>query len=100
MAHKITWAVTPPVNRPDQEPRHPNPIRRFREELRLDRPAFAKLCEVSTSTVRAWERVDPTVCMPRPVSGLKLIKLAKRNKYPLTFNEMRRFVDERHVEEA
>jgi transcriptional regulator with XRE-family HTH domain len=94
MAHKITWAVTPPVRRPDAAERHPNPIRRFREELRLERLKFGGLLNVGVSTLRAWERVDDTVCMPRGDALMAIIHLAKRNKYPITFNEMRRFVDE------
>jgi hypothetical protein len=50
------------------------------------------------ATLRGWERTGHDVAMPRPKSGLVLIEIAKRNNYPLTFNEMREYVDEKHLE--
>lgn len=74
---------------PDQRPPHPNPIRRFRQALRLTREQFAELLDVSHETLRVWEKLSPSV--PRPDRMKKLLAVAERNHYPLTAQEIRKF---------
>lgn len=74
---------------PDQKPPHPNPVRRFRECLRMTREEFAELLGVSHETLRVWEKRVPSI--PRPPAMDKLIAVAERNSYPLTAQEIKRF---------
>lgn len=83
-----------PMNRPDKKPLHPNPIRRFREELHLTRQEFAALLDVSLDTEKLWEKTVRPV-MPRSQSALKLIDLARRNSYPLLLEEIWDYVEKR-----
>ena len=78
-----------PDNMPDQRPPHPNPVRRFREALRLTREQFAELLDVSHETLRVWEKREPSI--PRPSAMQRLIACAERNNYPLTADEVRRY---------
>lgn len=75
------------ASRPDAEPRHPNPVRRFREELRLTRDEFALLMAVPKDTLRAWER-DVNAVVPSGSRTTRLIELARRNYYPLMLKEL------------
>lgn len=74
---------------PDQSPAHPNPIRRFRQVLRLTREEFAELLDVSHETLRVWEKLSPSV--PRPDMMKRLLDVAERNSYQLTADEIRQF---------
>ncbi len=75
-----------PTDRTDSVPLHPNAIRRFREELRMDRPAFADLLDVNLDTLRVWE--TPGKSKPRGEAALKIVSFAKRNDYPLTITDI------------
>lgn len=74
---------------PDQLPPHPNPVRRFRETLRMTREQFAELLEVSHETLRVWEKREPSI--PRASAMARLLAVAERNGYPLTADEIRLF---------
>lgn len=76
-----------PNERPDAAPAHPNAIRRFREELRLTREEFADLLEVKVETLRTWEALKGG-SKPHGDIALRMIRLAQRNNYPLTINEI------------
>jgi len=75
-----------PTARPDSLPPHGNVIRRFREELRMDRPTFADLLEVNVDTLRVWETAGKS--KPRGPAALKIITFANRNDYPMTIEEI------------
>lgn len=75
-----------PNRRPDANPPHPNVIRRFREELRMDRPEFADLLDVKVDTLRVWETNGKS--RPRGEAALKIITVAGRNDYPMTIEEI------------
>ena len=75
-----------PNERPDATPPHQNVIRRFREELRMDRPAFADLLDVNVDTLRVWETDGKS--KPRGPAALKIISFASRNDYPMTIEEI------------
>ncbi len=74
-----------PNERPDAIPPHPNVIRRFREELRMDRPEFADLLNVKIDTLRVWEAGKSR---PRGETAMKIIQVAERNSYPLTLEQI------------
>lgn len=74
-----------PNERPDAKPLSENAIRRFREELRLDRPEFAELVDISIDSLRVWEK---GASEPRVHSAVKIIEAAERNHYPLTMVEI------------
>lgn len=74
-----------PTSRPDAAPPHDNVIRRFREELRMNRPVFADLLEVNVDTLRVWE-ADKS--KPRGEAALKIVSVAQRNDYPLTITDI------------
>lgn len=74
-----------PNARPDALPPHNNPIRRFREELRMDRPDFSILLDVNIDTLRVWEAGKSK---PRGESALKIISIATRNDYPLSITDI------------
>jgi DNA-binding transcriptional regulator YiaG len=69
-----------PNERPDATPPHNNAIRRFREELRMDRPEFAVLIDAKIDTLRVWEAGKSK---PRGAAAMKIIEVAQRNDYPL-----------------
>lgn len=71
-----------PTVRPDSKPPHPNIIRRFREELRLDRVEFSELLDVNIDTLRVWEGTRGA--KPRGEAALLIVACAKKNDYPLT----------------
>ena len=75
-----------PTDRPDSLPLHPNVIRRFREELRMDRPAFADLLEVNLDTLRVWETQGKS--KPRGEAAFKIVSFARRNDYPLAITDI------------
>lgn len=75
-----------PNERPDAAPPHENPIRRFREELRLSRADFAELIGENQDTLRNWETTGKS--KPRPEKGMKLVALAQKNNYPLTLEDI------------
>lgn len=75
----------------NQKPYSPNPIRRFREHLRLSREEFCGLIDIPLDTLRSWEREKGAV-MPREQALDGLIKLAKKNTYPLTETEVRGYI--------
>jgi DNA-binding transcriptional regulator YiaG len=74
-----------PNERPDATPPHQNVIRRFREELRMDRPDFADLIEAKIDTLRVWEAGKSK---PRGPAALKIIEIASRNDYPLSITDI------------
>lgn len=75
-----------PTERPDSKTPHPNVIRRFREELRLDRREFASLLEVNVDTLRVWETQGKS--KPRGSAALKIVEIADRNDYPMRIEEI------------
>jgi DNA-binding XRE family transcriptional regulator len=75
-----------PTSRPDAAPLHPNVIRRFREELRLNRQQFAQLLDEKIDTLRVWE--GGTGAKPRGEKAVKIVELANRNNYPLTITDI------------
>lgn len=75
-----------PNERRDAAPPHPNPIRRFREELRLNRQEFADLLEENVDTLRVWEGTTGT--KPRGEKAMKIVSLAELNDYPLTMDDI------------
>ena len=75
-----------PSTRPDSAPPHTNPIRRFREELRLNRQEFADLLEENVESLRVWETDGKS--KPRPDRALKIVALAERNDYPLELEDI------------
>ena len=70
-----------PNERPDAVPPHVNVIRRFREELRMDRLEFSELLDVNVDTLRVWETNGRS--RPRAASAMIIIEFAERNDYPL-----------------
>lgn len=74
-----------PTSRPDSVALHTNAIRRFREELRMNRPKFAELIDVNLDTLRVWE-ADKS--KPRGEAALKIVSFAERNDYPMTIEEI------------
>lgn len=74
-----------PAQRPDAAPLHDNVIRRFREELRLDRKEFAELLDVNIDTLRVWESGSSK---PRGPAALKITTVAENNHYPLTIDNI------------
>ena len=74
-----------PTSRADSVPLHHNVIRRFREELRMNRPVFADLLEVNLDTLRVWE-ADKS--KPRGEAALKIVAAAERNDYPLVITDI------------
>jgi len=75
-----------PSLRPDSNPLHENAIRRFREELRMDRPEFADLLECNVDTLRVWETAGKS--RPRGEAALKIVSVATHNDYPMTIDEI------------
>ena len=74
-----------PNERPDAKPLADNAIRRFREELRLDRPEFAQMLDLSVDSLRVWEKGSSE---PRVHSAMKIVQCAERNHYPLTITDL------------
>ena len=74
-----------PNNRTDSAPMHQNAIRRFREELRMNRPAFAQMLSVNVDTLRVWEDGKSK---PRGEAALKIVAAADRNHYPLVITDI------------
>ncbi len=74
-----------PNERPDAKPLSDNAIRRFREELRMDRPEFADLIDANVDTLRVWEKGSSK---PRAQSAMRIIEIAERNYYPLTLADI------------
>ncbi len=74
-----------PNERPDANPPHSNVIRRFREELRMDRPEFADLIEAKIDTLRVWEAGKSN---PRGPAALTIIAVADRNDYPMSMADI------------
>lgn len=75
-----------PTQRTDSKLPHPNPIRRFREELRLDRHEFAELINANIDTLRVWETQGRS--KPRAQAAMRIIEVASRNDYPLTLQDL------------
>lgn len=82
-------AVTPtsygPNDRTDAKPPHQNVIRRFREELRMDRIEFAVLLDAKIDTLRVWEAGKSK---PRGAAAIKIIEVAGRNEYPMSMEDI------------
>ncbi len=74
-----------PTTRKDSIPLHANAIRRFREELRMNRPVFADLLEINVDTLRVWEA---NKSMPRAEAAIKIVRVAKRNDYPMSIADI------------
>ncbi len=81
-----------PIQRRDSAPLHPNPIRRFREELRLTRQELAGLMAVPKETVRAWEH-EVECFAPGHSRLMRLIELARRNEYPLYVRDIMAYAE-------
>ena len=75
-----------PTTRKDSVIPHPNVIRRFREELRMDRRVFAELLNVNVDTLRVWETRGKS--KPRGQAALKIMAVAERNDYPMSIEEI------------
>lgn len=75
-----------PTHRADSKELNSNVIRRFREELRLDRKEFSELLEVNIDTLRVWETNGKS--RPRGRAALKIVVIAERNDYPMTIEEI------------
>jgi len=75
-----------PTSRPDSRQPHENVIRRFREELRLDRGSFAELLGVNVDTLRVWETEGKS--RPRGEAALRIVEVASRNEYPLSVEDI------------
>jgi len=71
--------------RVDAAPLHENPVRRFREDLRLNRAQFSRVIGIQVDTIRSWEMTGSRNVLPRRASMTLLLKLARRNKYPLNY---------------
>jgi DNA-binding XRE family transcriptional regulator len=82
------YAMVPPVKRPSAAKPSSNPIARFREELRLTVREFAKLVGVPFETARSWERAGPKGFMPVYRTTMRMIGIARKNKYPLLLAEI------------
>lgn len=78
-----------PNLRPDAKAPNANPIRRFREEMRMTRDDFAEILHTNKETVRSWER-DPGPVVPSGPRLNRLLALAQANKYPLYYHEIRK----------
>lgn len=90
--HKVDWEVILPVKRLNAAPPNPNPIRRFREELRLTQAEFAELWGVTHESLRYHEGQTGTrLSRPRGPALVALLRLAKENKYPLAATEIYEF---------
>ena len=87
------------LSRPDAAPRDPNPVRRFREELRLTREVFAELMGIPVETLRAWERHEHVV-IPNGPRMERLVELARRNYYPLYIGDVVRFAEKATAQEG
>ena len=74
-----------PSERPDAIPPHQNAIRRFREELRMDRNEFADLLDVKLDTLRVWEAGKSK---PRGPAAIKIVEAAGRNDYPMSMVDL------------
>lgn len=85
------------TERDDAAPRSANPIRRFREELRLTRRAFADLVQAPIETLRNWEALTDCV-QPEDSTMRQLIAIARRNEYPLYYTEVIEFVENAKIE--
>lgn len=91
-------AVTGPTERPDARPPHPNPIRRFREELRLTRQQFVRLIHTSTDNLRMWEGSGRTkATRPKGEAAIAIVELAQRNFYPLTIQDIYHYTEQQAV---
>ncbi len=75
-----------PTQRPDSKPPHPNVIRRFREELRMDRTQFADLLEVNVDTLRVWETDGKS--RPRGEAAMTIVITAQHNDYPMKIEDI------------
>jgi len=89
-AQTMEGKIRKPIQRHDSATLDPNPVRRFREELRLTRDAFAELMGIPVETLRAWERHEKAV-VPGQSRMNRLIECARRNHYPLLIMEIVRF---------
>ena len=76
----------PPTMRKHSAPLHENPVRRFREELRLNRNNFADILQISPSTLRVWEAPDSS--RPEGKRLVRLLDMAMENNYPLDVDEI------------
>ena len=74
-----------PNDRPDAKPLADNVIRRFREELRMDRPEFAELVDAKVDSLRVWEKGSSK---PRTEAAMRIVQVAERNNYPLTLEDI------------
>lgn len=92
LKHRIDWPCTPIVRRKHAKPLAKNPIRRFREELRMNRTEFSKLTGWPVETLRQYEREGPTVCQPGGKRMSELIQLARESRYPLSVVEIIAYV--------
>jgi DNA-binding transcriptional regulator YiaG len=75
----------PPIVRPDSAPISDNPIRAFRDELRLTAGQFALAAGVTIHSIRIWETNRSVL---RYEAAQKLVDLAERNFYPLTLDDL------------
>jgi DNA-binding transcriptional regulator YiaG len=85
-----------PVARTDSAPQDPNPVRAFREELRLTRHQLSAILDVPWESIRRWER-HKEASMPSSHRLQKLLICARRNQYPLFFADMLRYVEDSRV---
>ncbi len=51
----------------------------------MNRPKFADLLEINVDTLRVWEA---NKSMPRAEAAIKIVKVAKRNHYPMAIADI------------
>ena len=93
--YRIDWPVTPIARRVNAAPLHENPVRRFREELRLTRKEFSELGGWDVTSQRLYEYDNRFVGIPGAKRMMKLIQLAKDNRYPLSILEIVAYATEK-----
>lgn len=79
----VIYPDEPILPMPDMNPFHPNPIRRFREALRMNRKEFSALVKIPMFTLKTNEaEFNPST--PGAGAMRRLLRVAKRNNFPLT----------------
>jgi DNA-binding transcriptional regulator YiaG len=90
------YQIIPPVKRPSGAKPDENPIRRFRNELGLTVPEFAELIGVPFETARSWERASKKGFVPIHRTMMRMINIARKNKYPLLIADIYAYNNKSH----
>jgi DNA-binding transcriptional regulator YiaG len=93
------FKMVEPISRKHAAPLHPNPVRRFREELRLARPAFAKMIETPVDTLKEWEREREPV-IPGTSRLMRMIQIARESQYPLLIDDIWKYAEKHSTRPA